>query len=55
MAQAAGAASQLSDPAGPATAAALMMIGDRFATVMGAFADAVATRIDLAVEMAGSA
>ena len=55
MASAAGAAVQLSDPAGPAVAAALMQIGDTFATIMGAFADAVATRIDLACNTAGSA
>jgi hypothetical protein len=41
MAKAAGAAVQLSDPAGPAAAAALMMIGDRFADVMSDFADRV--------------
>jgi hypothetical protein len=56
LAQAAGAAVQLSDPAGPAVAAALMTIGDTFATVMGAFAAAVADRIDLVTEdAAGSA
>jgi hypothetical protein len=51
MASAAGAASQLKeDPAGPAVAAALMTIGERFADIMSAFADAVANRIDFVVE-----